>query len=60
MKFFVKNATEKTLVAIDEFGSGTEPEMGGAIAQATLEEFCRKRVFGVITTHYTNIKYFAE
>ena len=60
MKFFVKNATEKTLVAIDEFGSGTEPEMGGAIAQATLEEFCRKRVFGVVTTHYTNIKYFAE
>ncbi|MFC2308309.1 MAG: endonuclease MutS2 [Bacteroidota bacterium] len=60
MKFFVKNSTDKTLVVIDEFGSGTEPEMGGAIAQATLQEFCKKSVYGLITTHYTNLKYFAE
>ncbi|MDO4727112.1 MAG: Smr/MutS family protein [Porphyromonadaceae bacterium] len=60
MKFFVKNATNKTLVVIDEFGSGTEPEIGGAIAQATLQEFCRIGLFGLITTHYTNLKYFAE
>ena len=60
MKFFLKNSTDKTLVIIDEFGSGTEPEIGGAIAQATLKEFCSKRLFGLITTHYTNLKYFAE
>lgn len=60
MKFFLRNATDRTLVVIDEFGSGTEPEMGGAIAQATLMEFCRRRIYGLITTHYTNLKYFAE
>lgn len=60
MKFFLRNATDHTLVVIDEFGSGTEPEMGGAIAQATLQEFCRRRLYGLITTHYTNLKYFAE
>ncbi len=60
MKFFLKNSTDKTLIIIDEFGSGTEPEIGGAIAQATLKEFCQKGLYGVITTHYTNLKYFAE
>ena len=60
LKFFTKNITDKTLVIIDEFGTGTEPEMGGAIAQAVLENFCKKQVFALITTHYTNLKYFAQ
>lgn len=60
MKVFLLNATNKTLIAIDEFGGGTEPTIGGAIAEAILSEFCTKEVMGVITTHYTNLKYFAE
>ncbi|MFV0391116.1 MAG: endonuclease MutS2 [Paludibacteraceae bacterium] len=60
MKFFIKNSDEKTLLLIDEFGSGTEPQIGGAIAEATLERFNKNRVFGVITTHYTNLKHYAE
>jgi len=60
MKFFLKNANEKTLLLIDEFGSGTEPQIGGAIAEATLERLNQARTFGVITTHYTNIKHFAQ
>ena len=59
MKFFVKNANEKTLVLIDEFGTGTEPALGGAIAEAILERLEQLRAFGVITTHYTNLKHFA-
>lgn len=60
MKFFVRNATKKTLILIDEFGSGTEPQIGGAIAQALLGKFNEARVNGVITTHFTNLKHFAE
>jgi DNA mismatch repair protein MutS2 len=60
MKFFVRNAGEKSLVLIDEFGTGTEPMLGGAIAEAILGELNRKKVFGVLTTHYTNLKYYAS
>jgi DNA mismatch repair protein MutS2 len=60
MKFFIKNANEKSLVLIDEFGTGTEPMLGGSIAEAILGELNRKNVFGVITTHYTNLKHFAS
>ena len=60
MKFFIKNGNEKSLVLIDEFGTGTEPMLGGSIAEAILGELNRKKVFGVITTHYTNLKHFAS
>jgi len=60
MKYFVKNGNDKTLILIDEFGTGTEPMLGGAIAEAILGELNRKKVFGVITTHYTNLKHFAS
>lgn len=60
MKFFVKNCNEKTLLLIDEFGSGTEPQIGGAIAEALLDRFNRNLSYGVITTHYQNLKHFAE
>ncbi len=60
MKFFVKNCNEKTLILIDEFGSGTEPMLGGAIAESILGELTRSGTFGVITTHYTNLKHFAS
>ncbi|MEN8122134.1 MAG: endonuclease MutS2 [Bacteroidota bacterium] len=59
MKHFVKNANEQTLVLIDEFGSGTEPALGGAIAEAILDDLSKKGVYGVITTHYGNLKHFA-
>jgi len=60
MKFFIKNSNTKTLLLIDEFGTGTEPMIGGAIAEATLERFNQNLAFGVITTHYTNLKHYAE
>ena len=60
MKFFLKTSSERSLVLIDEFGTGTEPMLGGAIAEAILGELNRKRVFGVLTTHYTNLKHFAS
>jgi DNA mismatch repair protein MutS2 len=60
MKYFVKNCNEKTLILIDEFGSGTEPMLGGAIAESILAELNRLRTFGVITTHYTNLKHLAS
>jgi DNA mismatch repair protein MutS2 len=60
MKHFVKYGNDKTLILIDEFGTGTEPMLGGAIAEAILGELNRKKVFGVITTHYTNLKHFAS
>ncbi|HEY5509202.1 MAG TPA: Smr/MutS family protein, partial [Paludibacter sp.] len=60
MKFFIKNSNSKTLLLIDEFGTGTEPMIGGAIAEASLERFNRNLAFGVITTHYTNLKHYAE
>jgi DNA mismatch repair protein MutS2 len=60
MKHFVKNSNENTLVLIDEFGTGTEPMLGGAIAEAILDELNQLRAFGIITTHYTNLKHFAS
>ncbi|MBQ0144485.1 MAG: Smr/MutS family protein [Bacteroidales bacterium] len=60
MKSMLRQADSKTLVLIDEFGSGTEPAAGGAIAEAILSEFDRKGVYGVITTHYTNLKLYAS
>ncbi|MBE0649848.1 MAG: Smr/MutS family protein [Bacteroidales bacterium] len=60
MKHFLRHANEKSLVLIDEFGTGTEPQLGGAIAEAALEQFEKKGAFGVITTHYSNLKLAAE
>jgi DNA mismatch repair protein MutS2 len=59
MRSFLKHADARTLVLIDEFGSGTDPKMGGAIAEAILKELNERKVFGVITTHYSNLKMFA-
>jgi DNA mismatch repair protein MutS2 len=59
MKFFTRHAGENSIVFIDEFGTGTEPMLGGAIAEAVLENLNSVGVFGVITTHYTNLKHFA-
>lgn len=59
MKHFVRFGNDKTLILIDEFGTGTEPMLGGAIAESVLAELNRKGAFGVITTHYTNLKHFA-
>ena len=59
MKEVLATADEKTLVLIDEFGSGTEPAAGGAIAEAILSELDRRGAYGVITTHYTNLKLYA-
>lgn len=59
MKFFVENCNNKTLILIDEFGSGTEPQIGGAIAETLLDRFNGKRSFGIITTHFQNLKHFA-
>ncbi|HRX31339.1 MAG TPA: Smr/MutS family protein [Tenuifilaceae bacterium] len=59
MKHFLKNADSDSLVLIDEFGAGTEPTAGGAIAEAILQTFCNLQTFGVITTHYSNLKHFA-
>ena len=60
MKSMLKAADGKTLILIDEFGSGTEPAAGGAIAEAILAEMDRRGAFGVITTHYTNLKLYAS
>ena len=60
MKEMLAKADEKTLVLIDEFGSGTEPAAGGAIAEAILCELDRRGAYGVITTHYTNLKLYAS
>ncbi len=59
MKYFVRQSNSRTLILIDEFGSGTEPMLGGAIAEAILEQLNDNRTWGVITTHYTNLKHFA-
>ena len=59
MKNCIKFSNGKSLLLIDEFGTGTEPQLGGAIAEAVLDRFNKNRVFGVITTHYTNLKHFA-
>ena len=60
MKQMMRQANPKTLLLIDEFGGGTEPTIGGAIAEAMLKQFWQKKAFGVITTHYQNLKKFAE
>lgn len=60
MKHFVRNVTDRTLVLIDEFGGGTEPAIGGAIAEALLDNFRRSGTYGVITTHYGNLKDYSE
>ena len=60
MRTMLEKADERTLVLIDEFGSGTEPAAGGAIAEAILSELDRRGVYGVITTHYTNLKLYAS
>jgi DNA mismatch repair protein MutS2 len=59
MKFFLKHAAADTLVLIDEFGTGTEPMLGGAIAESILEQLNQAGTSGIITTHYTNLKHFA-
>lgn len=60
MKNFVKGCNSKSLLLIDEFGSGTEPRIGGAISESLLDRFNKRKAFGVITTHYQNLKQFAE
>ena len=60
MKNMMKQANARTLLLIDEFGGGTEPTIGGAIAEAVLKQLWMKKTFGVITTHYQNLKHFAE
>ncbi len=60
MKNMMKSANDRTLILIDEFGTGTEPQIGGAIAEAVLKQFCIKKAYGVITTHYQNLKHFAD
>ncbi|MCR4810193.1 MAG: Smr/MutS family protein [Prevotella sp.] len=60
MKQMIRHADEHTLLLIDEFGGGTEPTIGGAIAEAVLKQFWQKKAFGVITTHYQNLKHFAD
>lgn len=59
MEVFLKRASAKSLFLIDEFGSGTDPKLGGAIAEAILDELNRKKSLGLITTHYSNIKMYA-
>lgn len=60
MKYFVENANGKTLILIDEFGTGTDPQFGGPIAEAVLESLNHKKVKGMVTTHYSNLKIFAS
>lgn len=60
MKIMMKSCNERSLILIDEFGGGTEPLIGGALAEAVLKRFNQKLTFGVITTHYQNLKHFAE
>jgi DNA mismatch repair protein MutS2 len=59
MNAFIQHATDRSLILMDELGSGTDPNFGGAIAQAVLEALLKKRVWGVATTHYYNLKLFA-
>lgn len=60
MKTFVRQADERTLFLIDEMGTGTEPLIGGALAEAVLRQLVTQGAFGIVTTHYTNLKHFAE
>lgn len=59
MKYFLRHANAKTLALIDELGTGTEPQLGGAIAEATLGALAESKAFAIVTTHYANLKYFA-
>ena len=60
MKYFMENANGKTLFFIDELGSGSDPNLGGAFAEVILEELVRKHSFGIVTTHYLNLKVMAN
>ena len=60
MKYFIENANGKTLFFIDELGSGSDPNLGGAFAEVILEELARRRAFGIVTTHYLNLKVMAN
>jgi DNA mismatch repair protein MutS2 len=60
MNYFLKKCNHKTLFLIDEFGTGSDPELGGALAEVFLEEFYHREAFGIITTHYTNLKMLAN
>jgi len=60
MKYFLRNSQGNTLLLIDEFGSGTEPKIGGAMAEACLDRYNSQGAYGVITTHYSNLKHYAD
>ena len=60
MKYFLRKCNAKTLFLIDEFGTGSDPELGGALAEAFLEEFYNREAYGIITTHYSNLKVLAN
>ncbi|MBR4886724.1 MAG: Smr/MutS family protein [Muribaculaceae bacterium] len=60
MKFFMNNCGKRTLILVDEMGSGTEPQIGGALAQAIISELNKSEVMGIVTTHYQNLKTFAD
>ena len=60
MNYFLKKCNKKTLFLIDEFGTGSDPELGGALAETFLEEFYAREAFGIITTHYSNLKILAN
>ena len=60
MRGFLNTANEKTLFLIDEFGTGSDPELGGALAESMLEELNDRKSYGIITTHYTNLKMLAN
>jgi len=60
MNYFLKKCNSKTMFLIDEFGTGSDPELGGALAEVFLEEFYHREAFGIITTHYSNLKILAD
>ncbi len=60
MRYFLRKCNQNTLFLIDEFGTGSDPELGGALAEIFLEEFYHKKAFGIITTHYANLKVLAN
>ena len=60
MSYFIRNVDDNTLLLVDEFGTGSDPELGGALAEVFFEEFYERKAFGIFTTHYTNIKIAAE
>lgn len=60
MSYFIRNVDENSLLLVDEFGTGSDPELGGALAEVFFEEFYERKAYGIFTTHYTNIKLVAE